>query len=112
NQLTNNDQTFNRQSVNNTTTTQDVTEYRIAYRKKTGPSTIGGALPNGISGAGVQQTQYRQMGAGTGVQSTGGIVPSVGPGGAVTPAGGIPAGVQGAAPGAYGNASATVGTMH
>lgn len=77
--------TFNNQQVNEnaavgSTTTRDVTEWRIAYRKRGAPGTPGGVV----------QTQYRSGGA-QGVVNAGGIVPSVAPGPAVQHAGGIPA---------------------
>jgi hypothetical protein len=98
NQQVNNEQTFNtsnpflpanKQTVQNTTTTADVTEYRIAYRRAAGaPGMGGGTLPGGAQmglGAGtVQQTNYRSGTStpgmmGGGVQPAGGIVPSAGP---------------------------------
>jgi len=74
----------NKQTVQNTTTTHDVTEWRIAYRKRAG-------APAGSMGAGVvQQTKYLPgSGAATGVKPAGGVVPSMAPGAAVTPAGPI-----------------------
>lgn len=98
NQQVNNEQTFNtsnpflpanKQTVQNSTTTTDVTEYRIAYRRVAGAPGIGGVtIPGGAQmglGAGtVQQTNYRSGTStpgllGGGVQPAGGIVPSAGP---------------------------------
>ncbi len=67
-----------KQTITDTSTTRDVTEYRIAYRKRSTPATPGGD---------VVQTQY-QSGSG-GVQQAGGLVPSVAPGPIVRPAGGL-----------------------
>jgi hypothetical protein len=100
-QQVNNEQTWNtsnpllpasKQSVQNTTTTQDVTEWRIAYRKKA-PMSIGtGPVGSSVTPAGGIQSR---SGTGTSsVQHAGGIVPPVGPtsgdvaAGPVAPAGG------------------------
>ncbi len=64
-----------RQTVQQSTTTQDVTEWRIAYRKRSQPLTGGSQLLQ-------HQTQY-PSGAVIGTQPAGGIAPGVGP---VTPA--------------------------
>jgi hypothetical protein len=95
NQQVNSDPSFNRQTVMATTTTTDVTQYQITYRKRAMPG-----LPTGLPGAnGMQQTQFMQGPggvagpggmAGSGVQPAGGIVPNVGPGGGMYPAGGVP----------------------
>ena len=131
-QQVNNEQTWNtsnpllpanKQTVQNTTTTQDVTEYRIAYRKKTsfntGGTGFGSGMPNGLTPAGgampsaggpgtaTQSITHPTTGAPLGVQPAGGVIPSVGPVGAagpLAPAGGPPAGV-------YGSAGAFVGQM-
>jgi hypothetical protein len=124
-QQVNNEQTWNtanpllpanRQTVQNTTTTQDVTEYRIAYRRKAAPlgspkpalpATIGlqgpatPALPN------VQQTQYTP-GSATGVQPAGGIAAPAGPTAPVIPAVGP---VPPSGSGVYGSAGMTFGSM-
>ena len=52
NEQVNNDKAFNKQTINNTMTTQDVNEWRITYRKKAGPAPIINdgnvrGLPNG-----------------------------------------------------------------
>jgi hypothetical protein len=72
-------QTLNNQQVNGTqttgqTTTQNLTEWRIAYRK----TTVGSML-DARQGGSIQQTRYMQ-GSGSGVQPAGGIVPDVRPG--------------------------------
>jgi hypothetical protein len=96
NQEIQNEQTWNRsnpllpankQTVQNTQTTQDVTEVRIAYRKRAGAPMGSPMGAQGLPGT-VQQTQYR-AGTGAGVQPAGGIVPSMAPGGGVVPAVGV-----------------------
>jgi hypothetical protein len=96
NQQVKREQTFNstmpfmpaeKDTVTNTTSTHDITEWRIAYRKKYTPL---GGMPGGSAGGqnpyaplptgGVTQTQYMPASGGAaGVQPTSGIVPSVGP---------------------------------
>jgi len=74
-----------KQTVDNTTTTHDITEWRIAYRKVNTPATDTG---------GIQQTQYIPGTAPPGVYPAGGIggiVPSCAPGAGVVSAGGMPA---------------------
>jgi hypothetical protein len=144
NQQVNNEQTWNssnpflpanRQTVNNTTTTHDVTEWRIAYRKRMIPGpqmpTGGSALPIGMSpgvgtapaggvppgGTAVQQPQYPHPATGTtpgtSMQPAGGAMP-LAPGAGVVPAVGPVAPVgpgPGAAPGVYGSVGAVYGTM-
>jgi len=114
-QQVNNEQTWNtsnpllpanKQSVQNTTTTQDVTEWRIAYRKKV-PTSIGSA-PRGSSVAPAGGTQAASpVGVNSAaVQPAGGIVPPVGPTSSVVPAGPLaPTG----GPGVYGSAGAVIG---
>jgi hypothetical protein len=70
-------------TITNTTTTTNVTEWRIAYRARPAVTEFSGPLP-GTSGV-VQQTQYRS-GSTSGVRPAGGIVPNVGPGNQVVPA--------------------------
>lgn len=88
NQQIKREQTFNstmpfapaqKDTIDNVTTTQDVTEFRITYRKK--PTTGVGSLPPGMPGApspfappgGVTQTQYN--GDPAGVMPAGGTGP-------------------------------------
>ena len=88
NKQVNTEQTFggNLKTINNTTTTTDVTEYRIAYRRKNAAAVP--MLPGG--GGGVQPTGFAQPPGGPGfVQPAGGVVPNVGPGGGAYPAGGF-----------------------
>ncbi len=64
-----------------TTTTRDVTEWRIAYRKRTEGPIIGDVNFKGVTtgltpAGGIQQTEYLQGSSGPAE----GIVPSVGPG--------------------------------
>lgn len=89
NQQIQNEQTFNRsnpflpadkQTVQNTTTTTDVTEYHLVFRFRPGS----GAMPQGA----VQQTQYRPGTQGGPVRPAGGIVPQTNP--AIVPANGSP----------------------
>jgi hypothetical protein len=113
-QQVNNEQTWNtsnpllpaaRQTVQNTTTTQDVTEWRIAYRKKGSgqPGSPGGLMP-----AGGIQPPKPPVGAEAPVQPAGGIVPPVGPLSSAAPQGPLaPTG----GPGVYGSASAVLGQM-
>jgi hypothetical protein len=93
-QQVNNEQTWNtsnpflpanKQNVQNTTTTQDIYEYRITYRKKM-PTSIGtGIVGSSVTPAGGGQSRSA---SGTGaVQHAGGIVPPVGPTSSVVPAG-------------------------
>jgi hypothetical protein len=84
-QVLNNNQVNGNQSVGQTTT-QNLTEWRIAYRKKAGP--MGG----GLQPVGGIQPMRPLPGSGPAVQPAGGIVPSMGPGaplGGVVPAGGL-----------------------
>lgn len=95
-------QTVNNQQVTGdlawgATTTSDVTEWRIAYRKRPGAAAAGGPLMPGMQP--VQQTQYppgkgaAAAAVGSGVHPAGGIVPSAAPGGGVIRAGGtVPGG--------------------
>jgi len=132
-QHVNNEQTWNtsnpllpanKQSVQNTTTTQDVTEWRIAYRKKT-PASIGsGLVGSPVTPAGGVQSRG-PVGAGpSNVQPAGGIIPSVGPVSTVVPAAPVapvasptssamPMGpiAPTGGPGVYGSTSAVVGQM-
>lgn len=131
-QHVNNEQTWNtsnpllpanKQTVQNTTTTQDVTEWRIAYRKKV-PTSIGsGLVGSPVTPVGAVQSRA-PVGAGvSNVQPAGGIVPSVGPASTVVPAGPlVPVNPTSSAapmgpiaptggPGVYGSASAVVGQM-
>jgi hypothetical protein len=116
NQNVNNEQTWNssnpllpanKQTVTTTTTTRDVTEWRIAYRRKAMPnSTVGanptpGATPGLTPAGGVAP-------AGPGAQPAGGIVPSVAPRNAVVPAGGA---ARNQPTGGYVEASAFIGQM-
>jgi hypothetical protein len=94
-QQVNNEQTWNssnpllpanKQTVQNTTTTQDVTEWRIAYRKKVPVNTGlgGGSLGTGSLGSSVSPAAGVQPRASAGagapnVQNAGGILPPVGP---------------------------------
>ncbi len=95
-QTTSNDRQVNTQTLNDRnrilptemkfirdmSTTRDVTEYRIAYRRKPMASATPPATGNVI------QTHY-QSGA-TGTPPAGGIVPSVAPGPVLRPAGDVP----------------------
>lgn len=70
--------------------THEVTEWRIAYRKRTGSWLTDGGLTTSAAsltqpGAEVQQTQYQSGGAPANVVNAGGIVPSVAPGGGIVP---------------------------
>jgi hypothetical protein len=96
NQQVNADPAFNRQTVQNTTTTNDVTEWWITYRRKAAP--VVNSLP-GMSGTtlgqrpvgNVHQTQFVPGIAGSAVFNAGGPIPSVQPGAGVVPAvGGYP----------------------
>jgi hypothetical protein len=104
-QQVNNEQTWNmsnpllpanKQTVQNMTTTQDVTEWRIAYRKKL-PVNSGlgsGSLGNGSLGTSVSPAAGVQPRTAAGavtpnVQNAGGIVPPVGPTPSVIQAGPI-----------------------
>lgn len=106
-QTTVNNQQVNATGVSGVTTTQETTEWRIAYRKKQGSGSVTPTMPGMPGASGVQQTQFRPgMGTG-GVQPAGGmqpqgapvnpVVPSVAP---VNPAGGS---------GVYGSGGATFG---
>jgi len=89
NQQVNNQQLNNQQSLVNqesVTTTQDVTEYRIWYRRTAGGPMTGGPLPG--SGNGLTQTQYQGVNGNRGITPAGGIVPSMDPRGGVVPASG------------------------
>lgn len=99
-QTTLNNHHVNNESMLGITTTKNLTEYHIAYRKKTLPTTVTPGLPGSGS---VHPTQYRSgaggMGTSSGVQPAGGplpgsaagtsLAPSVAP---VNPAGGLGAG--------------------
>jgi hypothetical protein len=76
------------QSITNTTTTQDLTEWQITYRRKSG---VMGMPMSPLPGqfGGVQQTQYLPGSPATGVKQAGGVVPSAAPVGGVYPAGGM-----------------------
>ena len=81
-------QTTNSQQVNGNqtmgqSTTQDLTELRLSYRKVSV-----GSLLDARQGGSIQQTRY-MPGSGSGVQPAGGLVPSVLP---VNHAGGVPMG--------------------
>jgi hypothetical protein len=128
NERINTDKMSNSQSINNTSMTQDVMEYRIYYRKKamTGPIVNDGmsrGLPTNHVPVGGVQTGISMQPAGgmqpagslsptnTGLQSAGGplspggagsnVVPAVGPG-PLAPNGG---------PGVYGSTGAVMGQM-
>ena len=82
-----------KKTISDTQTTRDVTEYRIAYRKKAGgydPRTGFKNEMGGVPANGVRQAQFQ--GDAGGVQNAGGLVPSVAPGPIVRHAGGINAG--------------------
>ena len=122
NEHLNNDRMLNNQTINTTTTTQDMTEWRITYRKKAGPAPIindgtARGLPNGRSGAGgVQPAGGLQPAGGAhplgnGVQSAGGPVSPVGAGSSVIPAVGPGPIPPTGGPGAYGQTGAFVGQM-
>jgi hypothetical protein len=109
NSQVNNDSTYNRQTGNNVTTTQDVTEWRIAYRRKasthTGSGMNGGQLGGAIPAGGAQPL-------GSAIQPLGGPLAPVGPG--IVPPVGPAAGAgmgAGAGTGVYGSAGAVVGQM-
>jgi hypothetical protein len=130
-QQVNNEQTWNtanpllpanKQTVQNTTTTQDVTEWRIAYRKKASTSIGSGTLGSSVTPAGGVQSRMPVGAVSPPVQPAGGIVPPVGPNSGVVPAGPIaPVGVPTSSvvpagplaptggPGVYGSVSAVVG---
>jgi hypothetical protein len=83
NQQVRREQTFNttmpflpaqKDTTNNVTTTQDVTEWRIAYRKRTGPMPLGYNAPTPTGG--VTQTQYVSPNDPAGVQPAGGVGPA------------------------------------
>jgi hypothetical protein len=113
---------FNAQHVQNTTTTQDLTEWRIAYRKKS-PGSIGtGAFGSSVTPASGMQPRSPVGAGNSSVQPAGGIVPSVGPASTVVPAGPVvpissptssvvPAGpiAPTGGPGVYGSTSAVFG---
>lgn len=121
NEQVSNDKAFNKQTINNTMTTQDVNEWRITYRKKTGPAPIinGGnarGLPNGrgpVGGAqpvgGVQPAGGTQP-LSNGVQSAGGPISPLGAGSNVIPAVG-PGPVPPSGSGVYGSTAAFIGQM-
>jgi hypothetical protein len=77
---------FNAQHVQNTTTTQDLTEWRIAYRKKAAGSIGAGSLGSSATPAGGMQSRSAVGAGNSGVQPAGGIIPSVGPAPTVVPA--------------------------
>jgi hypothetical protein len=86
NQQVNSEQTFNReipflpaekQTISNTTTQRDITEWRIVYRRLDAPRSIGGAGNFGNSGAAPGLTPAGGLAPG--------VVPSVQPAGAVVP---------------------------
>jgi hypothetical protein len=113
---------FNAQHVQNTTTTQDLTEWRIAYRKKA-PGSIGtGSFGSSVTPANGMQPRSTVGAGNSSVQPAGGIVPSVGPTPSVVPAApiapissptssAVPAGPVAPAggPGVYGSTSAVFG---
>jgi hypothetical protein len=59
----------NRQTVTNTTTTRDVTEWRISYRKRAEPAAD---PPGDPPGGGVRRTEYRSGSGPDGVKPAGG----------------------------------------
>ncbi len=129
-QQVNNEQTWNmsnpllpanKQTVQNTTTTQDVTEWRIAYRKKV-PTSIGSSpVGSAVTPAGAVQSRAPVGTAPSNVQPAGGIIPSVGPATGVVQAGplapvnptssAVPMGpiAPTGGPGVYGSKGAVVG---
>lgn len=120
-QKVNNEETWNtsnpflpatKQTVQNTTTTKDVTEWRIAYRKKMkspgpNPTPSTGEIGRGGSTTGVTPAGGPAP-VGSTVQPAGGIVPPVGPTTGVVPAGGQ----SGRGAGVYGSAGAVLGKTH
>jgi hypothetical protein len=83
NQQVNTEQTVNsripflpaeRQTITNTTTQHDITEWRIVYRRKQSP--VAGPMTPGAPGGQVVQTQYPAAGAVPGVQPAGGTPPT------------------------------------
>lgn len=113
NQNVNNEQTWNssnpflpanKQTSTTTTTTHDVTEWRIAYRKKTMSNSPLGDINTrgGVTSAG------GAVQPGLGAQPAGGIVPSAGPNNGVVPAGGS---TRNQPAGAYVETSAFMGQM-
>jgi hypothetical protein len=83
-QTTQNNQEVNGNQSIGQTTTRDVTEYRIAYRRKAAPMT------GGLQPVGGTQPVRPLPGSPPAVRPAGGMVPSAAPGGAVVPAGGVP----------------------
>jgi hypothetical protein len=95
NQQVNGDPMLTGQTVTNTTTTSNVTEWWITYRRKAGPMTnplsgMNGATVGQRPVGNVQQTHYMQGQSATGLQPAGGAIPSVQPGAGLVPAGGFP----------------------
>jgi hypothetical protein len=87
-QQTVSNQQINGKTESSVTTTQDLKEYQIAYRRKSGAMGMPmGPLPGQYGG--VQQTQYLPGSPATGVKQAGGVVPSAAPVGGVYPAGGM-----------------------
>jgi hypothetical protein len=110
-QTTLNNQQLNNDSMLGITTTKNLTEYHIAYRKKALPTTVTPGLPGAGS---IQQTQFRPGtgGVGTGgVQPAGGMLPPGAPGNTLVPsvAPVNPAGGLGSGTGVSGAAGASVG---
>jgi hypothetical protein len=109
NQQVNSDPTFNRQTMNNTTTTQDMLEWRIAYRRKPA-SNIGTWMNGGQLGGAIPAGGAQPLGSA--IQPLGGPLAPVGPG--IVPPVGPAAGAgmgAGAGTGVYGSAGAVVGQM-
>ena len=77
---------FNAQHVQNTTTTQDLTEWRIAYRKKAPGSNVVGSFGSSVTPGRGMQPRSPVGASSSGVQPAGGIIPSVGPAPTVVPA--------------------------
>jgi hypothetical protein len=89
----------------NATTTLDMREWHIAYRRKAGPTTYAGPVPPvSPTPPGMVRPAGLSGGAGNGVRPAGGAMPAGGPG--VTNAGGVP-GRPGSGPGL----DANVGTF-
>ena len=121
-QKVNNEETWNtsnpflpatRKTVQNTTTTKDVSEWRIAYRKKMRPAGTNASPGTGEVGRGGTTTGVTPAGGpapvNTSVQPAGGIVPPVGPTAPVAPAGGLS---RDSGAGVYGSAGAVFGTTN
>jgi hypothetical protein len=128
NERINTDKLANSQSINNTTTTQDVTEWRIVYRKKAMPGPLvndamSRGLPINHAPVGGVQTGIGMQPAG-GTQPAGGLAPTNGglqsAGGPLSPVGagapGIPTMSSGplapmGGPGGYVSGGAVMGQM-